>query len=47
MTEKSTMKFVKERVKELGLRDKMDFFQWLMNELKRDLATDAAQHQEA
>lgn len=38
MTEKATMRFIKEKVKELGLHDKMEFFHWLMQNVLQDLS---------
>jgi len=46
MNEKSTMKFIKERVQELGLQDKLDFFHWLMVDVLKDLKPDVAKGSE-
>jgi len=40
MTEKWTIKFVKDRVREMGLREKMEFFHWLMQNLLKELYED-------
>ena len=37
MTEKSTLKFIKTKFVEMGLRDKMDFFIWVMEQLRKEL----------
>jgi hypothetical protein len=38
MTEKTTLRFIKEKVQEMGLREKMDFFHWLMQNLSKELS---------
>jgi hypothetical protein len=51
MTEKSTIRFIKEKVQEMHLREKMEFFQWLMHNilehLKVSVEGDSEQHQGA
>jgi hypothetical protein len=46
MTEKSTIRFIKEKVREMGLRDKMEFFHWLMQDLSKDLSEKGASDSE-
>jgi len=40
MTEKKLLKFIKENVSEMGLKDKIDFFHWLMDQISKDLNQD-------